>query len=121
MEIPTAAAAVASALWSPVVAAGVSGKLDREADHLPAADVLLSAALKTDTAREIAAAPPDASPGFTIVKALTIATRVPLPSCSVSPMRETEATVRAVDYQVVGAGAIPRVFGRRRRPPLRGW
>ena len=25
--------------------------------------------------------------GFTVVKALTIATRVPLPSCSVSPMR----------------------------------
>ena len=30
---------------------------------------------------------------------------------------ETEATVRAVDYQVVGAGsrAVPRVFGRRAR------
>ena len=44
MEILTAAAAVVSALWSPVVAAGVSGKLDSEANHLPAADVLLSAA-----------------------------------------------------------------------------
>ena len=51
--------------------------------------------------------------GFTVVKALTIATRVPLPSCSVSPMR---ACVRRSGRSLAAVSVLtPRTVARRGR------